>query len=138
MKIHKDTPESVKMVLSAIMECGEKGAPVLACPGTYHGRPATVLAIHAPRGEQDGLFPLAVILDPETDDAAYLTILGATMQGGEAPSPAGGQADAAMAVLRDVAVASPTQFASLRERASRVLAGRPVAPAAAIHTGMYL
>lgn len=135
MKIHKAVSEVVRMVLSAIMESGNDGAPVLAMPGTYHGRPCVVMALHMEKGDSDALMPLAVVLDPESDDSAYLTIDGARARGGEAPSaPQGTPDDAALAVLRDVAAAGGV----LAERAQRVLASRPAAPAATIHTGLYL
>lgn len=143
MRIHKSiTKESLKLVISALMECGSQDAPVVAAPGTYHGRPAVIIAVH---DGESVLAPLAVLLDPDSDDAAYLTIDGATSRGGEAPSaPSGVSDDAALAVLRDLAAnmclmqaAHPT-LGVLAERAQRVLAGKVAAPAAPVHTGVYL
>lgn len=139
MKVHKSiTKQSLHLVLNALMECGAEDAPVIVSPGTYHGRPAIVLAVHDGNGT---LAPLAVVLDPESDDAAYLTIEGTTPRGPGAPSPASGvQESAALAVLRDLAAASrDSSLAVLAERAQRVLAGKVVAPAAPVeHTGLYL
>ncbi len=145
MKIHKSTSDTMRMLLQAIAECGEEGAPVLASPGTYHGRPATVLAIHTGEGV---LFPLAVVLNPESDDAAYLTIDNATALGGEAPRAAPGEAPTGrvldvLEVLLGYAEsktdgARPVEHMrdarALIEQARR----RPVAPTASLHTGMYL
>lgn len=138
MKIHKSiTKESLRLALTCIMECGADGAPVLAMPGIYHGRPVTVIALHDDQGESVTIMPLAIVLDPGSDDAAYVTLDGATACGSVAPSAPQGVPDAALALLLD-AVADGTLPRSLRERAERVLAGRPVAPAAPLSTGLYL
>lgn len=138
MKIHKSVSETVRMVLGALMESGTDGAPVLAMPGTYHGRPCTAVMLMVD-DDKGMLAPLAVVLDPDSDDAAYLTIEGAVMRGGGAPSAPQGVPDAAaLAVLRDVADSGGLVSKLLAERAQRVLAGRPAVPAAAIHTELYL
>jgi hypothetical protein len=136
MKIHKAiTKESLRMTLDALMESGNDDAPTLAIPGTYHGRPAVIIAVHTDQGKEMVFLPLAVVLDPESDDAAYLTMDGVTMRGPGAPSVPSVADSAALAVLRDVAAAGGV----LAERAQRILAGRPVAPAAPIErVGVYL
>lgn len=147
MKVHKSiTKQSLHLVLNALMECGAEDAPVIVSPGTYHGRPAIVLAVHDGNGT---LAPLAVVLDPESDDAAYLTIEGTTPRGPGAPSPVGSEAPTGrvldvLEVLLGYAEsttdgARPVEHMrdarALIEQARR----RPVAPVAPVaHTGLYL
>lgn len=146
MKIHKSVSETLRMVLGALMESGQDGAPVFAMPGTYHGRPCTavMLLVDDDKGK---LAPLAVVLDPESDDAAYLTIEGAEARGSVAPSapqgvPAGRVLDV-LEVLLGYAASKTTDGARPVEhmRDARALieqARRPAAPAAPLSTGMYL
>lgn len=148
MKIHKSISESVRLILHAIAECGRESAPVIATPGTYRGRPVTVLAVYtdAPDPRSVAVLPLAIVLDLEAGDGEGLTLDGMSAHGGGAPSGPSVAEDAALAVLRDVAAAgaAPARdggqvLGVLAERAARVLAGRPVSPAApTVSTGMYL